>query len=142
MSTTVEVMDKIRRLLVAKEWKADLFGENGYRLPFEEADVIIQVEEIQFGDDPMHPIEVWTPVLFDVPITDALCRYVVTQHFRFGNLKFYFDDNQTIDSSIRRSSKWRSGWSSSPVRVKPTRSKRRSAGSSHGKLHDRATYNH
>jgi len=100
MSSTAEVLDKVRRLLVANDWRADLYGENGFRLPFEDSDLFIEVDELTVGDDEkIHPIEVWTPVLFDVPVSDALARYVAEQRFRFGNLRLHFDGDETINTA-------------------------------------------
>ena len=98
MADISEIYDKVRRLLVALDFKTNLAGETGFMLPFEETYVVIDVHSLG-EQEPIHPVEVWSPVLFDVPVTDALCRYLAGSKFIFGSFELYFDDGATIDTA-------------------------------------------
>lgn len=104
MSTTAEVVDKVRRLLVAKDFKVNLNGENGFVVPFEETDVFVDVEELEiWGDETIHPITISAPVLLDVPVSAELYRYVAAEKFRFGSFKVFFEDDQTAETATTAS---------------------------------------
>lgn len=100
MSTTAEVVDKVRRLLVAKDYQVRLGGENGFVVPFEETDVLVDVDELEIWDDEkIHPVEIWAPVLLDVPTSPDLYHYIAAQKFRFGSFKVHFEDDEATDTA-------------------------------------------
>lgn len=94
MSTTAEVVDKVRRLLVALDINASLKGETGFIAPFDETSVILEVSEIEtWRDTLLHPVEVWAPVLFDVPLEPEFLSHVATSKFRFGGFEIHLEDD-------------------------------------------------
>jgi hypothetical protein len=91
----MEINDKIRRIIVGDDLKAEIYGEDGFKLYFGSTAVVIETQEIGEGDRKRIAIEVWAPLLLDVPITDALCRHIATDaHFLWGALRVYAKDGE------------------------------------------------
>lgn len=56
--------------------------------------MLVEVHEIGEGDNRRFAVEVWAPILLDVPITDELCRHVALEaKYLWGALRIYQDSD-------------------------------------------------
>lgn len=97
--TLTSVTDRVRRLLVAADFKTELNGENGFVIPFGEyVAVFLDVEEQRSDDGEFvrFPIECWAAVLRDVTVTPDVLEYLAFPPvFTWGGITSMRNDDGT-----------------------------------------------
>ena len=93
------VTDRVRRLLVAAEFQAELNGENGFFLRFDDfTGVFIEIEE-QLGDEGdfvRYAVECWATVLHGVPVTQDVIEYLAFPPvYTWGGIASVRNDDDT-----------------------------------------------
>lgn len=103
--TLAEVFDRVRRLLVAMEMRAEVFGENGFALPFDEHVVVFVTVEEQRSDDGEYvrfPVDCFARIISGVPVTQELLEYLAfPPTFTWGNLVTWRGDDGLASISYR-----------------------------------------
>ena len=94
MADLNEVTAKVQRIL-AKNWRVELDADGGFRVWFESTGCRVSCHQEE--DDGIVVIKVTAPILFDVPVTTDLFRWVATAgaDYRFGNAHLYLDESET-----------------------------------------------
>jgi len=95
MADLTEVTAKVQRIL-ANNWRTELDGSEGFYVRFESTGCRVSCHQGEDDDDEVI-IKISAPILFDVPVTNDLFRWVATQgaNYRFGNAHLYLDESET-----------------------------------------------
>jgi hypothetical protein len=97
MADLNEVTAKVQRIL-AKHWRVELTESGGFFLRLESTGCGINCyQDPDDGDDSPVFVRVSAAILFDVPVTNDLFRWVATEgaDYRFGNAHLYLDESET-----------------------------------------------
>ena len=94
MADLSAVTAKVQRIL-AKNWRVELDAEGGFLMRFESTGCRVTCHQDEDDDEVI--IKVTAPILFDVPVTNDLFRWVATEgaNMRFGNAHLYLDESET-----------------------------------------------
>lgn len=99
------VTDRVRRLIVAADLKAELDGEHGFALPFEDhVCVFVHVDEQRSddGDYVRFPVECWAWVIGDVEVTPDLIDHLAFRPgYTWGHLSAMREDGGTATLVFR-----------------------------------------
>lgn len=93
MADMNEVTAKVQRIL-AKNWRVELDADGGFLLRFESTACRVTCHQDEDAGSVI--IKITAPILFDVPVTNELFRWVATEgaNYRFGNAHLYLDDSE------------------------------------------------
>ena len=94
MADLNEVTKKVQRIL-AKNWKTELGPEGSFFLRFESTGCLVHCFEM--GETGSVGVSLRAPILFDVPVSDDLFRWVATEGATlvFGNAHLNLDESGT-----------------------------------------------
>lgn len=100
MADLNEVTAKVQRIL-AKNWRVELSASGGFYVRLESTGCRITCHQKPDDDDdgderPVY-IAIRAAILFEVPVTDDLFRWVATEGagYRFGNAHLFLDESET-----------------------------------------------
>ena len=93
------VTAKVQRIL-AKNWRVELESDGAFLVWFESTGCRITCQQKDDEDDGIVIIKVTAPILFNVPVTNDLFRWVATDGAdqMFGNAHLFLDESETTAS--------------------------------------------
>ena len=99
MADLTEVTAKVQRIL-AKNWRVELDSDGGFFVRFESTGCRVTCHQDE-GDD-IVVIKISAAILFDVPVTNELFRWVATEgaNYRFGNAHLFLNESETTASLL------------------------------------------
>ena len=94
MANVADVTAKVQRIL-AKNWKTELTSDGSFFLRFEST--ACRVECFDMGETGHVAVKISAPILFDVPVSNDLFRWVATDgaSYTFGNAHLWLDESET-----------------------------------------------
>ena len=94
MANITDVTAKVQRIL-AKNWNTQLAPDGSFFLRFESTGC--RVECFEMGETGSVAVKMSAPILFDVPVSNDLFRWVATEgaNYTFGNAHLFLDENET-----------------------------------------------
>ena len=100
MADLNEVTAKVQRIL-AKNWRVELSASGGFFVRLESTGCSITCHQRPDDDDdgderPVY-ISIRAAILFDVPVTDDLFKWIATEgtDYRFGKAHLYYEEGET-----------------------------------------------
>lgn len=99
MADLGEVTSKVQRIL-AKNWKTELGPDGSFFLRFESTGCFVRCFEM--GESGSVAVRLTAPILFDVPVSNDLFRWVATDgaDYHFGNAHLSLDESATTASLL------------------------------------------
>ena len=94
MANIADVTAKVQRIL-AKNWTATLASDGSFFLRFEST--ACHVTCFEMGESGSVAVRMSAPILFDVPVSNDLFRWVATEgaNYNFGNAHLFLDESET-----------------------------------------------
>ena len=93
MANLADVTAKVQRIL-AKNWDTRLASDGSFFLRFESTGCHVKCFEM--GESGSVAVGLSAPILFDVPVSDDLFRWVATEgaNYNFGNAHLFLDEGE------------------------------------------------
>ena len=94
MANIADVTAKVQRIL-ANNWKTELSPDGSFFLRFEST--ACHVTCFEMGESGSVAVRMSAPILFDVPVSNDLFRWVATEgaNYNFGNAHLFLDESET-----------------------------------------------